>query len=481
MRRALLLVFVAVLSGCASPLPSIPPPTTLRGPVVPTRAPTIQPTLAVTSAATLVPLPPASDTPSATVKLAAMQTAEPAPTIHVAGALLAGRPASGTIDDANPALLYTFLGQAGDVVNLSLKARSGDLDSFLLVLDPEGREVARDDDAGDGTHDAAIRGLRLPASGAYMVVAARFLQVLGATRGDFALRYDPADADAPSFGVFSRTITYNSLQDGTISDASPSQVFTFSGSAGDVVTIQASASSGDLQPVVTLTNGQGALVEQSRAADVQGQPSASIKRIQLPTTGTYSIEVARPQAQTQSGDFRLKLALDQPVTPDTPRPLYAVLHPLRSFSVVGAAASVPGYVAGVRVDSGQQVGYQAVLTYALPALDLAEVKTSQLEFGACVEQGGGFSVVGPLDLFDDPTGASSDNPDSFRPSVGASRVALIASCNPVDVTEAVRKAYQSGAKTIQFWIVAPKTPVDGQPHVVEFTAPRLAIVGNAAG
>ncbi len=310
MRRALLPVILAALSGCAGQAHGVPPSATASRPVASIGAVTLAPTAVMTFAPTRIPLLPPTDTPSAKAQRAPEPTVEPAPAVHVAGSLLAGRPTTGTIDDMTPAALYTFIGQAGDIVNLSLKARSGDLEARLLILDPEGRELARDD-ASDGTGDAAIRGLQLPASGVYTVVAARSLQGPGSTQGDFALRYDPADADAQPSGVFSRAITYGSFQDGALNDTSPAQVFTFSGSAGDIVTIQVSVSSGDLQPVIKLTDGQGALVEQSRAADDPNQPDAILQRVQLPQTGSYSIEVARPQDQAQSVDFRLRLTLEQ--------------------------------------------------------------------------------------------------------------------------------------------------------------------------
>ncbi len=65
---------------------------------------------------------------------------------------------------------WLFTGSAGDEVTIDL---TGGFDTYLELYAPDGDEIARDDDGGDGTA-ARIDGVRLPYAGRYTVVARGF-------------------------------------------------------------------------------------------------------------------------------------------------------------------------------------------------------------------------------------------------------------------------------------------------------------------
>lgn len=68
-------------------------------------------------------------------------------------------------------LYYTFTGKEGDVVNLYTD--NPDLDLRLRLYDPDGSEIAYDDDSGDG-YAPLLRRVLLPAAGVYRVELAAF-------------------------------------------------------------------------------------------------------------------------------------------------------------------------------------------------------------------------------------------------------------------------------------------------------------------
>ncbi|MBN1965528.1 MAG: PPC domain-containing protein [Anaerolineae bacterium] len=67
---------------------------------------------------------------------------------------------------------WTFDGLAGDVVTISLDGVGG-LDGLLILLDPNGSEIARDDDSGGGVN-SMIESYRLPQDGEYTIIAGSY-------------------------------------------------------------------------------------------------------------------------------------------------------------------------------------------------------------------------------------------------------------------------------------------------------------------
>ncbi|GIL11518.1 MAG: hypothetical protein BroJett038_02380 [Chloroflexota bacterium] len=82
----------------------------------------------------------------------------------------------GSITAALPVERWSFAGQAGQTLTLTLQAISGTLDPVLVLLSPDGSRLAENDDADDAAlgKDAQIVQVRLPAGGIYRLEACRF-------------------------------------------------------------------------------------------------------------------------------------------------------------------------------------------------------------------------------------------------------------------------------------------------------------------
>jgi len=99
-----------------------------------------------------------------------------------------GDTVSGTINQTNKFVLYTFEGEAGDQVRIGMDATAGTLDPTLFLLSPEGTQMASNDDAVlNETMNSLIDNFTLPADGTYIIVATHYGVLYGGTSGTYNL------------------------------------------------------------------------------------------------------------------------------------------------------------------------------------------------------------------------------------------------------------------------------------------------------
>jgi len=94
---------------------------------------------------------------------------------------------SGFITSAQPFQVYSFAGQANEVVSLLMEANSGNLDTLLIVVDPNGNIVSVNDDTAQGITNSTITNLSLILAGEYTVLATRYGEAIGGTQGGYTL------------------------------------------------------------------------------------------------------------------------------------------------------------------------------------------------------------------------------------------------------------------------------------------------------
>ncbi|MEW6580657.1 MAG: hypothetical protein AB1435_15880 [Chloroflexota bacterium] len=100
--------------------------------------------------------------------------------------IIYGATVSGLISDQTPEEEYVFVGQAGDVVRITMERVDGDLDSLVTLYDSERKQIAFDDDSG-GEQNARLDRFELPADGMYLLIASRFDRAKGTTSGSYLL------------------------------------------------------------------------------------------------------------------------------------------------------------------------------------------------------------------------------------------------------------------------------------------------------
>ena len=91
-------------------------------------------------------------------------------------------------DDKSYYNVHTFEGRAGEQITIDLT--SSEFNSYLILLDPEGKKIAEDDNAGSGNNARII--VTLPTSGTYTIIANAYKA--GET-GNYTLTWREATSD----------------------------------------------------------------------------------------------------------------------------------------------------------------------------------------------------------------------------------------------------------------------------------------------
>ncbi len=452
-------------TATASATATLTVPPSATAPLPPTQpAPTDTPVVP-TNTWTPPPLPP-SATPSASgVTLAGQTTA-------LSDGMTVGSAVSGIIDDDTPWLVFPLTAQAGDVLDLKLDTPPGGLLPVLRLLGPTGREIARSlAVAGDGL--ALIRGAQIEDAEDYYVVVGRDGSADGSSGGPVELSVSLGRTGAQS-GAFSTPIAFGSLQSGELDADTPLQVFTFEGSAGDIITVQTTTFSGDLDTRLELSDSLGNPLVRNDDDPLADTLDSGIYEFVLPADGAYTIVVSRFDGSDSTGEYRLKLTLNGQSAPNAP--LQALLNFSNSVTLGDDGTFITDYRAGDQVTSdGQELRTQTLLTFHLPALpDDRPPAQATLELNACGEVGAGFEGLGTLIVYADSFGDLGVPRDYTRPFAGARIIGEADSCAPIDLTEAIATAYAEGQRDIQLRLTFRAANNNQQMDEIRFE-PRLLI------
>lgn len=245
---------------------------------------------------------------------------------------LNGAPIQGRLDDTSGVLpadnsyfnAYTFEGRAGQQVVIEMS--STEFDAYLILLAPDGRDLAQDDDSGGGSN--ARLQASLPVDGIYTVLANTYQS--GET-GNYNLRLATGAVPSPISPPTSRMRPRSPrpqqpqqqsanprlidpsapmlLQEqGTLgpessvmpSDGSLYQEHRFQGNVGQSVTISLESDDFDTYLIVLDVNGRP-IAENNNIAPNNTNSAVTIT---LPQSGTYRI-IANAFDRTGRGTYRL--------------------------------------------------------------------------------------------------------------------------------------------------------------------------------
>ncbi|MBZ0277328.1 MAG: hypothetical protein K8I60_14380, partial [Anaerolineae bacterium] len=391
-----------------------------------------------------------------------------------------GEPQRGALSNDHYRTLYIVSGQAGETYDFTMTAVSGDLDPLLIVIGPDGRELARNDDETPSSRNSRVGAFRLPAAGDYTVVAARFGQRSGGTSGDYEVMVTQSPPGASPAGVVSQPIAYNENPSGTLSDAQYEQTYVFQGRRGDVVSVRmAAASGGEPDTLLILQDALGDNLAYND--DSEDSTNSFIRPYTLPEDGFYTILATRYQRSTgtSTGDYTLGLSLVSRGIPGQAAIRYAfydvnnsgTLYEDGTYSAVSALAGDSGN----GDDTVQDIKNTALLTFALPPLQPGQnIENAVLDLQGCIIYGEGFSGLGSMTVYNDPFGHISGA--SITASPQATVITTLDTCGTINVADLVRAAYQSGTPgVLQFRIEFSKVVANQQDDVIYFSDPRLAI------
>lgn len=213
-----------------------------------------------------------------------------------------GEAVTGSLDDELFRQVYVFTGQAEEVVAINMERIEGDLDPYLLLTDEQGSILAVSDDDGSGA-DARIEVEHLPAMGRYFVIATRYGQEHGNTRGDYQLLLEQIGT---SIASASSTLQYGDSVLGRISAEQPLMFYFVRAQRGEVINVLMRRTSGNLDPRLDLATPDGlVLVSNDDDPQAEGTLDAGIREYTILRTGLYLIVATRfgDQAGDTEGSF----------------------------------------------------------------------------------------------------------------------------------------------------------------------------------
>lgn len=374
--------------------------------------------------------------------------------------------------------LFTFQGEASQVVTISMDATSGDLDPYLLLLDPRGRELARNDDRAEGVLNATLDNILLPTAGEYTIVAARYQRLFGTSTGEFTITLREGTGQPTRIAGLSVDAAVNTTQNGSITNNVSSVVYTFEASAGDKVSVRMAALDDSLDPYLILEDHYGNEIVRNddNVNDSTNISNAMLDAVLIEADGFYSVVATvyfDSEGNYSTGDFELEITLDEAGQPGADLPTRAVIYNAYTYGDL-SDFTIPYYAAGDWLDGTDKKAF-LWLTYRLPDLQGAAVENAVINLETCYNPSA-FEVFGPLTVYQNATFAGVGDITN-EASGSRTIVATINNCQLVDVTDLVRSAYESGSQFIQFQAIFETRDIlaNNRTDSVIFTNPYLEI------
>ncbi len=193
--------------------------------------------------------------------------------------------------------LWTFQGEAGDVVTISML--SEDFDSFLALFGPSQNYLICDDDGGED-FNASIEGFLLDDAGVYTIVAMEWMPDQG---GPYSLSITSGGEGSMTSPAESGSLSIGDMEAGSLAGRS-AEAWCFQGGMGDVVSI--GARSADFDAVLDLIGPD--LHRVAWDNDSLGGDDALITGLTLPDSGGYTAVVRGLFGET-SGAYEIGTAM----------------------------------------------------------------------------------------------------------------------------------------------------------------------------
>ncbi|HEX2622611.1 MAG TPA: PPC domain-containing protein, partial [Phototrophicaceae bacterium] len=201
--------------------------------------------------------------------------------IHIEGLLTMDGSVSGELTPDKPVLFYRYEATAGEIVTFSADSPDKKLDPLLILVAPDGKEIARDDDASRFNRGSIVDSIRFPEAGQYLLVVTRSPRRGANTNGDFQLLAFAGQDNPPAIAVLPVVADYNQPVDLNLTQQRDEAVLVFQGKAGDQVHVIISRTRGNVATAYMLAN--------PAAGIVAGHGNEEDFVVSLPVDGYYSL------------------------------------------------------------------------------------------------------------------------------------------------------------------------------------------------
>jgi uncharacterized protein YfaP (DUF2135 family) len=207
-------------------------------------------------------------------------------------AVTVGTEVTGVLTNGQVYQAYSFAATTGQSVSLDMSATSGNLDTLLLLLDPNGNVVAINDDRETGNTNSLIPNVPLLLQGTYTIIATRYGQSIGGTQGNYVLSLTNPQAVLP-VGDGAATAVASNLP---LLPAGSVQVSLQWSSNADIQLLVREPSGDSIYDDRTTSNSGGILAANGNVNCVPAASGTPISYIywpegRLPSPGAYEIQV----------------------------------------------------------------------------------------------------------------------------------------------------------------------------------------------
>lgn len=214
-----------------------------------------------------------------------------------------------SISDTESQRYYSFQAQRGDILDIRLQRISGNLDPYLQIVNRNGSVVASSDDVfGASTLDAAVQGLVIDEGGPYVIVATRYGQAAGDTRGSFVLSIEESDNSGLGNTVATAAdVTFGTPMEGDLSATQYERFYRFNAQENDLLRVQMNRVSGSLDAWVAILDAN--LQPLVSDDDSGGGQNAQIAEYRVPSDGQYYVRATRFEGANGEtvGRYRLQV------------------------------------------------------------------------------------------------------------------------------------------------------------------------------
>jgi hypothetical protein len=207
-----------------------------------------------------------------------------------------GRAVTGDISGDDNSDNWTFDGEAGTLISISMARLSGNLIPTLAVFPLDGQNALAETQAAEA--EATLSRLALPSSGQYTIRVGR----LGSTTGGYQLVVKLVETAAQASIAHAEGLGYGDQKSSELSEAIPLRAWVFFGKAGERIIAEANpAPESALDPYLYLFNPDGSVL----AADDNGGDASGARLADtlLPGDGFYGLVVGSSPLSSEAGRY----------------------------------------------------------------------------------------------------------------------------------------------------------------------------------
>jgi len=231
-------------------------------------------------------------------------------------------PVESQITDQVPEEDWTLNASGKDRLQITVDRTGGTLVPMVELRDANNQRTG-----GANPDDSYARAqtspFDLPAAGTYTVAVSRYNGKDGKTSGNYKLTVKLVSSGTDSQKPTAAPVDYDKPVSGEITNAAWQNLWQFTATAKDYVTIVAQRTDGSLYPLIDLLDGSGNKIMGSSIAD--SYDKATISHAELPGPGKYQVRVYRYSdfGGVTTGKYSLTVSLDGsgPENPNLVKPV----------------------------------------------------------------------------------------------------------------------------------------------------------------